>query len=112
MVLARTPIPHVWLIAFIPLVIASGGNSGNQSATLVITALSMGVLLSIPETLMDDRPEGSGSWTVRPDRKPAHRKPFRLSTANPIANIALLFRNGPGLRALATATTIDFSNNE
>ena len=42
MVLARTPIPHVWLIAFIPLVIASGGNSGNQSATLVITALSMG----------------------------------------------------------------------
>jgi magnesium transporter len=40
MVLARTPIPQVWLIAFIPLVIASGGNSGNQSATLVITALS------------------------------------------------------------------------
>jgi magnesium transporter len=42
MVLARTPIPHGWLIAFIPLVIASGGNSGNQSATLVITALSTG----------------------------------------------------------------------
>jgi len=42
MVLARTPIPHVWLIAFIPLVIASGGNSANQSATLVITSLSMG----------------------------------------------------------------------
>ena len=42
MVLARTPIPHGWLVAFIPLVIASGGNSGNQSATLVITALSMG----------------------------------------------------------------------
>ena len=42
MVLARTPIPHAWLIAFIPLVIASGGNSGNQSATLVITALSTG----------------------------------------------------------------------
>ncbi len=33
---------HIWLIAFIPLVIASGGNSGNQSATLVITALSTG----------------------------------------------------------------------
>jgi magnesium transporter len=42
MVLARTPIPHAWLVAFIPLVIASGGNSGNQSATLVITALSNG----------------------------------------------------------------------
>ncbi len=33
---------HIWLIAFIPLVIASGGNAGNQSATLVITALSTG----------------------------------------------------------------------
>jgi Mg/Co/Ni transporter MgtE (contains CBS domain) len=42
MLLARSPIQHGWLVAFIPLVIASGGNSGNQSATLVITALSTG----------------------------------------------------------------------
>ena len=28
-----------WLVYFIPLVISSGGNSGNQSATLIITAL-------------------------------------------------------------------------
>ncbi len=42
MVLANSPITHAWLIPFIPLVIASGGNSGNQSATLVITALSTG----------------------------------------------------------------------
>jgi magnesium transporter len=42
MVMARSPINHAWLVAFIPLVIASGGNSGNQSATLVITALSSG----------------------------------------------------------------------
>jgi len=42
MVMARSPLTHAWLIAFIPLVIASGGNSGNQSATLVITALSSG----------------------------------------------------------------------
>jgi len=42
MVLARWRSPHAWLVAFIPLVIASGGNSGNQSATLVITALSTG----------------------------------------------------------------------
>lgn len=42
MLLARAPIQHAWLIAFIPLVVASGGNSGNQSATLVITALSTG----------------------------------------------------------------------
>jgi magnesium transporter len=31
-----------WLIMFIPLIMSSGGNSGNQSATLVITALSSG----------------------------------------------------------------------
>jgi magnesium transporter len=42
MVLANWQSPHAWLVAFIPLVIASGGNSGNQSATLVITALSTG----------------------------------------------------------------------
>jgi len=42
MVLSTSPIKHAWLVAFIPLVIASGGNSGNQSATLVITALSTG----------------------------------------------------------------------
>jgi magnesium transporter len=42
MVLSSSPIKHAWLVAFIPLIIASGGNSGNQSATLVITALSTG----------------------------------------------------------------------
>ena len=31
-----------WLVPFIPLVISSGGNSGSQSATLIITALSQG----------------------------------------------------------------------
>jgi magnesium transporter len=31
-----------WLVLFIPLVISSGGNSGNQSATLIITALATG----------------------------------------------------------------------
>ncbi len=31
-----------WLVLFIPLVISSGGNSGSQSATLVISALSAG----------------------------------------------------------------------
>jgi magnesium transporter len=33
-----------WLIRFIPLVISSGGNTGNQSATLVIAALAAGDL--------------------------------------------------------------------
>ena len=31
-----------WLVLFIPLVISAGGNSGSQSATLIITALSTG----------------------------------------------------------------------
>ena len=31
-----------WLVAFIPLIISSGGNSGNQTATLVITGLATG----------------------------------------------------------------------
>jgi magnesium transporter len=31
-----------WLIPFIPLVTSSGGNTGSQSATLIITALSQG----------------------------------------------------------------------
>lgn len=33
---------YTWLVLFIPLVISCGGNSGNQSATLVITALATG----------------------------------------------------------------------
>ena len=32
----------MFLVPFIPLVISSGGNSGSQSATLIITALSRG----------------------------------------------------------------------
>ncbi|MEM9646459.1 MAG: magnesium transporter [Planctomycetota bacterium] len=32
----------VWLVLFIPLIISSGGNSGSQSATLVITAMTGG----------------------------------------------------------------------
>ncbi len=31
-----------WLILFIPLIMSSGGNCGNQSATLIITALTTG----------------------------------------------------------------------
>jgi magnesium transporter len=31
-----------WLVVFIPLVISSGGNSGNQAATLIITGLASG----------------------------------------------------------------------
>lgn len=33
---------HAWLVLFVPLVISTGGNTGNQSATLIITAMSTG----------------------------------------------------------------------
>ena len=33
---------YTWLVAFIPLIISAGGNSGSQSATLVITAMTSG----------------------------------------------------------------------
>ncbi len=33
---------HTWLVWFIPLIISAGGNSGSQSATLVITAMTSG----------------------------------------------------------------------
>jgi magnesium transporter len=36
------PLTTTWLVLFIPLVISSGGNSGSQSATLIISALSAG----------------------------------------------------------------------
>ena len=33
---------YAWLIIFIPLIMGSGGNTGNQSTTLIITALTTG----------------------------------------------------------------------
>lgn len=33
---------YAWLVFFLPLIISSGGNSGSQSATLIITALTAG----------------------------------------------------------------------
>jgi magnesium transporter len=35
---------YIWLVSFIPLIISAGGNSGSQSATLVITAMTSGKL--------------------------------------------------------------------
>ena len=34
--------PYTWMVAFLPLVLASGGNAGSQSATLVVRALALG----------------------------------------------------------------------
>ncbi len=33
---------YAWLVLFVPLVLSAGGNTGNQSAALIITALSTG----------------------------------------------------------------------
>ena len=33
---------YAWLVCFLPLIISAGGNSGSQSATLVITAMTSG----------------------------------------------------------------------
>ncbi|MCH8828055.1 MAG: magnesium transporter [Planctomycetes bacterium] len=33
---------HLWLVLFLPLVLASGGNAGSQSATLIIRAMALG----------------------------------------------------------------------
>jgi hypothetical protein len=70
------------------------GSYFSEYLVSAFTAVSMAFLLSVPETLMDDRPEGGAAWVIKKDRKPAHRKKFRLATANPFANIALLFTNG------------------
>jgi magnesium transporter len=35
---------YTWLVLFIPLIVSTGGNSGNQATTLVITALTGGEL--------------------------------------------------------------------
>jgi magnesium transporter len=34
----------IWMVSFLPMVLASGGNSGSQSATLVIRTLALGQL--------------------------------------------------------------------
>ena len=41
----------------------------------------------------------------------ANRKPFRLRSANPLANVLLLVRNGRGLRGLTLATALFFCTN-
>ncbi|MGH7200266.1 MAG: magnesium transporter [Planctomycetaceae bacterium] len=35
---------HVWMVLFLPLVLASGGNAGSQSATIVIRTMAIGEL--------------------------------------------------------------------
>jgi magnesium transporter len=50
---------YAWLVWFIPLIISSGGNSGSQSATLVITAMTGG------EVKLTDWPKVMGrEWCV------------------------------------------------
>ncbi|QDT14089.1 magnesium transporter [Alienimonas californiensis] len=42
---------HVWLVLFLPLVLAAGGNAGSQSAALIIRAIALGE-------------QGTGPWRL------------------------------------------------
>lgn len=41
--------------------------------------------------------------TIKETLPPERRKPFRVTSANPVTGLSLLMRNGPGLRRLALA---------
>ena len=56
------------------------------AAVGIVTSISVGTM---PETL-----------------RPEDRKPFRLLSANPFANLHLMFSSGVGLRRLAIASTL------
>ena len=51
---------HEWLVWFLPLVLASGGNSGSQSATLIIRAMSLGELNKQNQALILRREVATG----------------------------------------------------
>ena len=38
---------HIWLVAFLPLVLGSGGNAGAQTATLTIRSMALGEMASV-----------------------------------------------------------------
>ena len=63
------------------------GHSWTWVASAVIAAGLVAVAATTQETLDVDK-----------------RKPFTLAKANPLSNLAMLFSNGPGLRALALST--------
>jgi hypothetical protein len=67
------------------------GLASTEHLSSLLTLASMGVLLTVPETLAK-----------------ANRKPFRLATSNPLSNVWLLLSNGPGLRRLALSTSLWF----
>jgi len=50
----------LWLVWFLPLVLASGGNAGSQSATLVIRAMALGQLTRETQFRIGRRELGTG----------------------------------------------------
>jgi hypothetical protein len=50
-------------------------------------------------------------WTMDETLPPSKRKAFTLVRANPLANLLLLVRNGPGLRRLTASTALFFTTN-
>ena len=51
---------HEWLVWFLPLVLASGGNSGSQSATLIIRSMSLGEMTDRNQSLIVRREVATG----------------------------------------------------
>lgn len=87
-----TPLIGIALHSWLPLT-GPGSRLAHyiSCGAVVLTALAM---LSCKETLAPER-----------------RKPFKLNTANPLSNIMLLLRNGPGLRGLTMSTALFFCTN-
>jgi Na+/melibiose symporter-like transporter len=75
------------------------GLNAGQTICAVLVLVEMCILQSMPETLPK-----------------SERKPFKLGAfitrANPLSNVLLLFRKGPGLRRLAGSTLLFFCTQE
>ena len=65
------------------------GATATFNVSAALCAASLAIVLSIKETL-----------------NPDDRKRFSLAAANPFANLMLLVRNGPGLRALSASVAL------
>ena len=74
-----------------------GAELGRRSTSVALAVSAMIGALQLPVLLM-------GKETLHPSK----RMPFQLRKADPLRNIGVLFRNGPGLRRLA-ATNILFT---
>lgn len=82
---------YEWLVWFLPLVLASGGNSGSQSATLIIRAMSLGELTKANQARIVRREFLTG---------------MLLGTAMGVLAFVFAVQYVPWLSALVVASTI------